>query len=125
MIGMQLPREREQRRLLKSLRDGGGYGIWMIVQRAGDVVFAASPVPKLAGYEIVCASPERLYDIWKDNHLITPQQTKEQIRKWLRENTPSWLYDDTPTTTEQAEIVMAWLEAFRERYPGLITVGDQ
>ena len=114
--------EDEQRRLLLSLKDGGGYGLLSIVHRRGDVLFAASPVPELAGYEVVCASPERTYDIWKDGRLITPDQDREQIREWIHKNTPEWLYDDSETTEAQKQLVSTWLEAFRSRYPGVMVV---
>ena len=114
--------EDEQRRLLLGLKDGGGYGILSIVHRRGDVLFAASPVPALAGYEVVCASPERTYDIWKDGHLIAPNQDREQIRAWIKKNTPEWLYDDSETTEAQKQLVFTWLDAFRARYPGTMVV---
>ena len=114
--------EDEQRRLLISLKDGGGYGILSIVHRRGDVLFAASPVPALAGYEIVCASPNRKYDIWKDGRLLVPDQDREQVREWIKKNTPAWLYDDSETTEAQKQLVSTWLDAFRSRYPGVMSV---
>lgn len=114
--------EDEQRRLLLSLKDGGGYGLLSIVYRHGDVLFAASPVPALAGYEIVCASPERTYDIWKDGRLITPNQDREQVKEWIQKNTPKWLYDDSETTDAQKQLVSTWLDAFRACYPGTMAV---
>lgn len=116
--------EDEQRRLLFSLKDGGGYGLLIIVKRRGDVLFAASPVPALAGYEIVCASPERKYDIWKEGRLITPGQDREQIKEWIQKNTPEWLYDDSETTETQLELVATWIDAFRSRYPGAMVVHE-
>ena len=116
-IDMTMPNDNEQRELLKSLKDGGGYGILAILQRPGHVLFAASPVPKLTGYEIVCATPERLYDIWKDGRLVTPSQTRQQIKDWIKQNTPAWLYDDSEVTDTQKKIVAAWVELFAERYP--------
>ena len=112
----------EQRRLLLGLKDGGGYGLLSIVQRRGDVLFAASPVPALAGYEIVCASPNRTYDIWKDGRIVTPDQDREQVRAWIKKNTPEWLYDDSETTEEQKQFVATWLDAFQLRYPGTMVV---
>jgi hypothetical protein len=118
------PDESEQRKLLYSLREGGGYGILSIVSRRGDVLFAASPVPALTGYEIVCASPDRLYDIWKDGDLVTPNQTREQIRSWVHANTPEWLYDDSTPTEGQKAMLTEWVEAFFRRYPGVLEVKD-
>ena len=115
--------EDEQRRLLLSLKDGGGYGLLSVVHRRGDVLFAASPVPKLVGYEIVCASPQRTYDIWKDGRIVTPDQDREQVREWIKKNTPEWLYDDSETTEAQLELVATWMDAFRSRYPGTMAVG--
>lgn len=112
----------EQRRRLLSLKDGGGYGILIIVHRRGDVLFAASPVPELVGYEIVCASPERTYDVWKDGRLFSPNQDRAQVRAWITKNTPEWLYDDSETTEAQKQLVFTWLDAFRERYPGVMAV---
>ncbi len=114
--------EDEQRRMLFSLKDGGGYGILLIVHRAGDVLFAASPVPELVGYEIVCASPNRKYDIWKDGRLLAPDQDREQVKAWIKKNTPEWLYDDSETTEAQKQQVVAWLDAFWLRYPGTVAV---
>ena len=118
------PTDKVQRERLISLKDGGGYGILCILQQPGGVCFAASPVPALVGYEIVCASPERTYDIWKDGRLVTPNQTHEQIRSFIQENTPEWLYDDSETTPEQTELVVGWLQQFKLRYPGPLAVGD-
>ena len=84
-------------------------------------MFAASPVPKLTGYEIVCATSERLYDIWKDGRLVTPNQTRQQIKDWIKQNTPVWLYDDSETTEFQKNLVAAWVELFAEMYPPGIT----
>ena len=114
-----MPSAREQRKLLLSLKDGGGYGILCIVTPVGfgDVVCAVSPVPDLVGYEVVCASPERLYDIWKDGRLVTPNQTRQQIKDWIKQNTPVWLYDDSETTEFQKNLVAAWTELFFEKYP--------
>jgi len=114
---MTMPNENEQYELLKAIKDGGGYGILCIFRRRGDVPFAASPVPKLVGYEIVCAAPERLYDIWKDGKLVTPGQTRQQIKDWIKQNTPVWLYDDSETTETQKNLVAGWCESFMERYP--------
>lgn len=114
--------EDEQRRLLFGLKDGGGYGLLCIVKRRGDVLFAASPVPALVGYEIVCASPDRSYDIWKEGRLVTPGQDREQVREWIHKNTPEWLYDDSTPTESQQQLVSTWLDAFASRYPGLVVV---
>ena len=107
---------KEQCEQLRALKDGGGYGILCILQRPGDVPFAASPVPELVGYEIVCAAPERLYDIWKDGVLVTPGQTKQQIKDWIKEKTPVWLCDASETTEDQKQLVAGWFEQFAERY---------
>lgn len=114
--------EDEQRRLLLALKDGGGYGLLSIVHRSGDVLFAASPVPELAGYEIVCASPNRKYDIWKEGRIVAPDQDREQVREWIHNNTPEWLYDDSEPTESQLELVAAWVDDFHSRYPGTMTV---
>ena len=114
--------EDEQRQLLVGLKDGGGYGILSIIQRRGDVLFAASPVPKLVGYEIVCASPEHKYDIWQDGRLVTPRQDREQVREWIQKNTPEWLYDDSTPTEAQKQLLATWIDAFALRYPGTMVV---
>jgi hypothetical protein len=95
----------------------------MIVKQGTDILFATSPVPELRGYEIVCASPERLYDIWKDGHLEIPDQTKKQVKRWIREHTPVWLYDDTETTEAQKFLVKSWVEEMLKRYPGTCVIG--
>lgn len=114
----EMPTRQEQSELLLELRTGGEYGILLILSRPGDVVFAVSPVPKLAGFEICCASPQRLYDIWKDGKLISPDRTRKQIRAWIKENTPVWLYDDSKITEEQMSIVSSWIDAVYSRYTG-------
>ena len=115
-----IPSEDEQRERLFALKDRKGYGIIAIIRSPGDVVVAVSLVPELVGYEVVSASPECVYDIWKDGNLITPNQTKEQIQDWLHEHTPEWLYDDSETTDEQKEMVAAWTKDFMRRYPGYV-----
>ena len=120
-----MPSNSEQRKLLTALKDGGGYGILCIVSPIGfgDTVCAVSPVPDLVGYEVVCASPERLYDIWKDGRLVVPNQTREQIRTWIHANTPKWLYDDSVVTDKQKRLVAKWVDALRRRYPGTLDLG--
>ena len=114
--------DNEQRRLLLALKDGGSYGLLSIVHQRGDVLFAASPVPALVGYEIVCASPECTYDIWKEGRIVTPDQSREQVREWIQKNTPEWLYDDSTPTEAQKQLVSTWLDAFGLRYPGTMAV---
>ena len=113
---MTMRDDNEQHERLQALKDGGEYGILCILRRRGDVLHAASPVPELVGYEIVCAAPERLYDIWKDGVLVTPGQTKQQIKDWIKEKTPVWLYDDSEITDVQRSLAADWLELFAERY---------
>ena len=120
---MTMPNDNEQYELLKAIKDGGGYGILCIFRRRGDVPFAASPVPKLVGYEIVCAAPERLYDIWKDGRIVAPNQTREQVRTWIHANTPKWLYDDSLLTEKQIRLIAKWVDALRRRYPGTLERG--
>lgn len=118
-----MPSESEQQTLLRSLKDGGGYGILLIVKQGSDVLFATSPVPELRGYEIVCASPERLYDIWRNGRLVTPAQTKQQVKRWIRDHTPVWLYDDTEVTEAQKILVKLWVEELLQLYPGVCVIG--
>ena len=120
---MNGPDDKEQRELLMAIKDGGGYGILFILKRPGDTLFAASPVPRLKGYEICCASPERMYDVWKDGTIEIPDQTRKQIREWIRTNTPEWLYDDSEVTADQQIQVKVWVDAFQRRYPRKIVVG--
>lgn len=112
----------EQRRLLVGLKEGGGYGMLFILSRPGDVLFAASPVPELVGYEIVCASPDRKYDIWKDGHIVKPNLEREQVRAWIQTNTPEWLYDDSEPTELQKQLVGTWFDSFMSRYPGIAEI---
>jgi len=107
---------------LLALKNRKGFGMLAIVFRRGDVVFAASPVPRLAGYEIVAASSNGLYDIWKNGKLITPDQTCEQVQDWIHTNTPKWLYDDSDVTERQKALVQSWLVLFNKRYPGVLDI---
>lgn len=95
------------------------------VPSVDDVVTEASE-PEGDKIECWCGavgtSPERTYDIWKDGHLIAPNQDREQIRAWIKKNTPEWLYDDSETTEAQKQLVFTWLDAFRARYPGTMVV---
>lgn len=118
-----MPSENQQRDRLFALKDRKGYGILVIIRCRGDVVVAASPVPELVGYEIVAASPECVYDIWKDGNLATPNQTKEQIQDWIHKHTPEWLYDDSTPTKQQKRLVQSWTRDFMRRYPGSLELG--
>ncbi len=113
----------EQIRRLRALTHGGGYGVLLILSRHGDVPFTASPVPALRGYEICAASSDGLYDIWKDGTLKTPGQSRQQIKKWIRDNTPVWLMDDSTPTKKQKALFQSWATTFLRRYPGIMTVG--
>jgi hypothetical protein len=122
MMTKTMPDEQEQRKLLIAIRDGGGYGLLFIVHGLGDVLFAVSPVPNLAGFEICCASPDRLYDVWKDGNITKPDQTREQVREWIRTNTPDWLCDDSKPTDFQKALIEEWVREFTQRYLGQIVV---
>jgi len=113
---------RQQIQKLEELKNHKGYGILFIMSRPGDVAFAVSPVPGLREYEIVCASPDGLYDLWKDGNIDKPDLTREEVSDWIRKATPEWLYDDSEVTVEQAELVQAWVLKLRLKYPGPMTV---
>lgn len=113
----------EQRRMLLRLKEGGGYGVLCIIRNRGGVLFAASPVPKLAGYEIVCASPERTYDVWKDGTLVTPNLGITEVKAWIKSNTPAWMYDDSDVTEKQKRLVAKWVLKLRLRYLGSMQIG--
>lgn len=105
-----------QREGLLKITEGDGFGILMICTTPGDVIHAVSPVPELVGYEFVFASPYELYDIWKDDKLILPDLSLEDVRRFIRERTPEWLYDDSEPTEEQSRLVNEWVEATAQRY---------
>jgi hypothetical protein len=108
---------------LRDLKRGGNYGVLVLLKRAGDVAFAVCPVPDLKDYEIVCASPNRLYDIWKDGHIVKTDMTRRQVKSWIKNNTPKWLYDDSEVTDEHRSLVRSWVCEVLDRYPGLDIFG--
>jgi hypothetical protein len=94
---------------------GNGWGALMVMQPPGDVPMAVSPVPLLRRYQIVCG-PDDLFDVLKDREYHWMDRTLDQIRTWIRENTPEWLYDDGKPTQEQKETFVEWVRLTCEMY---------
>jgi hypothetical protein len=109
--------ESDQRKRLQEIVAEGQYGLLCIIQAPGDVLFAASPVPKLAGYEIVAAGTR--YDIWKNGRLMEADQSLGDVRTWIRANTPDWLCDDSEPTPDQFGLLELWWGTFCATYPGV------
>jgi len=122
MTKNEMPSHEEQAKRLMALKDRKGYGVLAIIQAAGDVLVAVSPVPELAGYEIVSATHECAYDIWKDGCIETPNQTKEQIQDWIQSKTPKWVCDESTPTEEQKKQFLSWVHEFQRRYPGVMSL---
>lgn len=101
---------------LRKIAQGSGFGLLIIVDRPGDVAFAASPVPDLVGYEFVSASPDGKYDIWKDGGIERPGLTVDEVREFIKNRTPVWLYDDSPVNELDKSLVLTWAKEFENRY---------
>lgn len=93
-MSITAPTEDQQlQRLHDLMRDSAGWEVCVVLHRCGDTPFLASPAPKLRGYEIVSASPEFVFDIWKRSKGYDPRPvkfnlTKAEVAEWLSERTP-------------------------------------
>ena len=88
-----MPDTAEQRRRLQSLcQDTAGWGALLVLSPPGDVSIGVPIAPKLRGYEIVSATDDETYDIWKMGRvrmrLYKTGLKKSEVGAWLAENTP-------------------------------------
>jgi hypothetical protein len=57
-----------------------------------------------------------MYAIWKKGRQVKFEMSLEEVRQFIYERTPSWLYDESEVTKEQAETFTSWFKAMLQRY---------
>ena len=60
------------------------FGAMVIIERPGDVVFAAPIAPEMRGIEIVSPLKDNNYDIWKSGRPLKFNLSKDALLEWLR-----------------------------------------
>ena len=60
------------------------FGAMVIIERPGDVVFAAPIAPEMRGIEIVSPLKDNNYDIWKSGRPFEFNLSKGALLEWLR-----------------------------------------
>lgn len=82
--------EHEQHRRLRELmQDTAGWGAFLFLHRTGDVAFITPIVPALRGYEIVAASPDGTYDVWRDGQeFVESSLSRSEMATWLADRMP-------------------------------------